>query len=328
MSSLRTEMPRTGRRFVFRRLMLMGPTFIGMTFLTFVLARVAPGDPLAFDDERATAALGELRPSPAPASYVLTYLEWVWRVLHFDLGQSLIDRRPVAEKLGQALGPTLAIAGAALVIAFAAAVPVGVWLSQRRRRLSRRLVSVGLMLTWSVPAFWLAILLLGTLANPRALSIFPYNGLPGGPDVTWTARLWHLVLPVFCLALPMWAVATRQLGDEMAKVFGQHFILAARARGLPHSAVVWNHALRAAVIPFTTQLGLSIPHALGGSVAIERVFGVPGMGTLALEAVLSRDYATVIGVATVVGLVTMFSTLLIDLIAGAIDPRLAAERTE
>jgi peptide/nickel transport system permease protein len=182
-----------------------------------------------------------------------------------------------------------------------------------------RAASALLMATWSVPSFWLAVLLLLALASPSGLELFPLQGLgEGGLGST----LLHLVLPVTCLALPTLALATRQLASALEGVLRQDFIFAARARGIPAGRVYRVHALRNSLLPLVTMAGLSLPHLLGGSLVVERVFGIPGTGLLAFEAVGARDYPTVMGVATLMALATMLSMLLVDLLYGVIDPRI------
>lgn len=303
----------------------MVPTFLGITLLTFAVAHLAPGDPLRLDEETVGASAADLARRRAEqgldAPLPVQYARWLSRVVRLDFGRSFIDQRPVREKLAEALPRTALVSGLAVLLGFGLAVPLGVFLATRRTVLARAL-SAGLTLAWSVPTFWVAVLLLLAFSSPRALDVFPMQGLgDGGPlDLAW-----HLVLPVACLTYPTLAIATRQVRAAMQDALAQDYVKAARARGIPERRVVWRHALRNSLLPVVTLLGFSLPHVLGGSVVIERVFGIPGMGLLAFDSVGTRDYPTVMGVATVMAVATMLSMLAVDVAYGFIDPRIRVE---
>ncbi len=309
------------RRYVFRRLLLMIPTFLGITLLTFVIAQLAPGDPFQLDLEvvgPGQAVIDVQRTSKGlDAPLPLQFGRWLSRVVRFDFGRSFIDQRPVTEKLGEAAPRTALVAGLALVLGFGLAVPLGVLLATRARRWWAKGLSVLLVAAWSVPTFWIAVILLMLFAGPRYFDWFPVQGLAEG----------GFVLPVICLTWPTLVVATRQVRSAMEDALAQDYVKAARARGIPERRVVWRHALRNSLLPVVTMLGLHLPHLVGGSVVIERIFGIPGMGLLAFDAIGTRDYPTVMGVATVMALVTMLSMLLVDLAYGFIDPRIRLERS-
>lgn len=308
------------RRYLLRRLLLMIPTFLGITLLTFVVAQLAPGDPFQLDLESAGPTqqmVDQQRTHQGlDAPLPLQFGRWLSRVARFDFGRSFIDQRPVTEKLGEAAPRTALVAGLALLLGFGLAVPLGVLLAVSAKRWWARAFSALLVAAWSVPTFWLAVILLMLFAGPRYLDWFPVQGLAEG----------GFVLPVFCLTWPTLIVATRQVRGAMQDALGQDYVKAARARGIPEGRVIWRHALRNSLLPVVTMLGLHLPHLVGGSVVIERIFGIPGMGLLAFDAIGTRDYPTVMGVATVMALVTMLSMLLVDLAYGFIDPRIRLER--
>ena len=308
------------RRYVLRRLLLMIPTFLGITLLTFVVAQLAPGDPFQLDPESAgpsQVVIDQQRVSKGlDAPMPLQFGRWLWRVVRFDFGRSFIDQRAVTEKLAEAAPRTAFISGLALLFGFGLAVPLGVLLATRARRWWARGLSLLLIAAWGVPTFWVAVVLLMLFAGPRYLDWFPVQGLADG----------GFVLPVICLTWPTLVVATRQVRSAMEDALEQDYVKAARARGIPEGRVIWRHALRNSLLPVVTMLGLHLPHLVGGSVVIERIFGIPGMGLLAFEAIGTRDYPTVMGVATVMALTTMISMLLVDLAYGFIDPRIRLER--
>ena len=304
-------------RYLARRLLLMIPTFFGIAVLTFAVAHLAPGDPFSLDPEggslaSAEAIAGQRRQAGLDAPVPVQFGRWLGRVVRLDFGRSLVDQRPVIDKLAEALPRTALVAGLALVLGFGLAVPLGVWLAHTRKKRLSRAVEALLLVGWSIPSFWLAVLLLLLFASPRFLDLLPAQGLADG----------GFLLPVFCLTLPTLVVAVRQVRSAMTDALAQDFVKAARARGIPERRVVWNHALRNSLLPVVTMLGLHLPHLVGGSVVIERIFGVPGMGLLAFESIGTRDYPTVMGVTTVVAIGTMLSMLAVDLVYGVIDPRI------
>ena len=308
------------RRYVLRRLLLMIPTFLGITLLTFVIAQLAPGDPFQLEPESAGGGQVVIDQQRAikglDAPLPVQFGRWLWRVVRFDFGRSFVDQRDVTEKLAEAAPRTAFISGLALLFGFGLAVPLGVLLATRAKRWWARGLSVLLIAAWGVPTFWLAVILLMLFAGPRYLDWFPVQGLADG----------GFVLPVLCLTWPTLVVATRQVRSAMEDALAQDYVKAARARGIPEGKVIWRHALRNSLLPVVTMLGLHLAHLVGGSVVIERIFGIPGMGLLAFEAIGTRDYPTVMGVATVMALTTMISMLLVDLAYGFIDPRIRLER--
>lgn len=311
------------RRYLLRRTLLMVPTFLGITLLTFAVAHLAPGDPLQLDPE--TAATGAVEQFKAQHGLDLPlpeqYARWLWRVVRLDFGRSFADQRPVAEHLAEALPRTALLSGLALLLAWGLAVPLGVLLAVRERSALARLASALLVVAGGVPSFWVAMMLLLLLASPAYLDWFPFQGLSteggGALDLAW-----HLVLPVLCLAYPTAALATRHVRGAVTEALARDYVKAARARGIPERRVIWRYAFRNALVPLVTLFGLVLPHLVGGSVVVERAFGIPGMGLLAFDAVGTRDYPVVMAVATVMGLATMVSMLAVDVVYGLLDPRL------
>jgi peptide/nickel transport system permease protein len=319
------------RRYVLRRLLQMIPTFLGITLLTFGVAHLAPGDPLQLDPENASAvAAGNVArvsaglDEPLP----LQYARWLGRVLSFDFGRSLVDHRPIADKLSEALPRTLLLSVLALLLAYGLAIPLGVYQAARPRALASRAVSAALFVIYSVPSFWVAVLLLLFLAGARGLALFPFDGLHSAGAEQWPVperaldTAWHLVLPVVCLGYGTLAVVSRQVRSAMLDALSQDYIKAARARGIGQRSILFRHALRNSLLPVVTLLSMSLPVLIGGSVVVERAFGIPGMGLLAFDAIATRDYPVVMAVATLSAVITMTGVLLADLLYAAVDPRI------
>lgn len=296
-------------RYVGRRLLLMVPTFFGITALTFAIAHFAPGDPLQLESELG-GSVQRVQPPPGD-SLPGQYLQWLGKLARLDLGRSLIDHRETKTKLLEALPNSMLLAALALLLAWLVAIPLGVFLATKPHSRFAQAVSAALSVVSGLPSFWVAVLLLLVFANPRALDWFPFQGFS--------------VLPVLCLAYPALAFSTRQVRAAMQLALGHDFIKAARARGAPERLVIWRHAFRNALLPLVTVLGLQLPHLVSGSVVIERVFGIPGMGSLAVESVGLRDYPVVMAIVTLTALATMVAMLLVDVTGLLVDPRLRGE---
>lgn len=301
-------------RYLQRRIVLMVPTFFGITLMTLALAQLAPGDPFSVElqGNASQQAIAHQRAAHGlDVALPVQFGRWLSRVARFDFGRSLIDQRLVTEKLSEAAPRTALVVGLALLFGFGLSVPLGVLLAMHAQRWWARLLTTFLLVGWSIPSFWIAMLLLTVFANPRVLNWFPLQG--------------GVVLPVVCLAWAPLILATRQIRGSMLEALTQNYVKAARARGIPEERVIWRHALPNSLLPWVTMLGLYLPQVVGGSVLIERIFGIPGMGLLAFEAIGTRDYPTVMGVTTVMALATMVSMLLVDLAYGFIDPRIRLE---
>ncbi|MCA9666146.1 MAG: ABC transporter permease [Myxococcales bacterium] len=253
---------------------------------------------------------------------------WIGRLLSLQLGVSLRDGRPVTRKIAEALPVTLLLGGLALLLAFALGIPLGVWSARRRGRPLERAASVTMFTLFSLPSFWVAMMLILLFGGVGYLDWFPIYGLASAQHenasgMTWLFdRLHHIVLPVLCLTyLPATLVAQHQR-EAMLGVLGQDYMRTARAKGLSERAVLWRHGLPNGLLPTITLLGLYVPYVIGGSVIVERIFNLPGMGLLAFEAFQSRDYPVIMAVTLFSALVTIAGLLLSDVLYGVVDPRI------
>lgn len=318
------------RKYLVRRLLQMVPTFLGITLLTFAISHLAPGDPLQLDPESASSMANAQQSARAfreahglDLPLPVQYARWLKKIVTFDFGRSLQDHRLVSEKLAEALPKTLLLSTTALLLAYGLAIPIGVHAAVRRKSVLRRVISASLYLLYAMPTFWVAVMLLLVLGD-----LFPFQGLSsdGAEQLGLFARAldvaWHLVLPVFCLSYPTLAIASRQVRAAMIEALDQDYVRAARARGIPERSVIFRHALRNSLLPVVTMLGSSLPYLIGGSVVVERVFGINGMGLLAFEAISFRDYPVVMAICTFSALMTMISVLAADLLYGLADPRI------
>jgi peptide/nickel transport system permease protein len=256
------------------------------------------------------------------------FAKWLARLVTLDFGDSSRDGRPVMEKLRQKLPVTLLLSLTATFLAYLFAVPLGVFSALRAGKRSDRLVTFGLFVLYSLPSFWVATLAIQWFCGLDHFDWFPLRGLhsdgwqlwPWWKQVADTA--WHMVLPVLCLTYGSLAALSRYQRVAMLDVIRQDYVRTARAKGLSRARVVWDHALRNALIPLVTLLGLQIPYLIGGSVVIERIFNIEGMGLETFEAIRQRDYNWILAVSVMSAVLTMIGLLVSDILYAVIDPRM------
>ena len=313
------------RAYILRRLMALLPTLVLASIIVFVTVRLIPGDVidlmLSQNDVSADkksrddviAALGFDKPMWQQ------YLRWVSAiVLHGDLGKSLWQGTPVTEHLLARLPVTFELGAIAMVVGLLIALPIGIYSAVRQDTAGDYLARSFSILLLAVPSFWL-----GTM-----VVVFPSIWWGWSPSVDYVgffenprANLSQMLLPGIVLGAALSAVTMRMTRTMMLEVLRQDYIRTAWAKGLPERLVVVRHALRNALIPVVTLIGLQAPLLIGGAVIIEQIFVLPGMGLLMLEAVNQRDYPVVTGVFLVVGVAVMLINLVVDLSYGLLDPR-------
>ncbi|MEO0593057.1 MAG: ABC transporter permease [Myxococcota bacterium] len=252
-----------------------------------------------------------------------------WRnILHFDFGLSLVDRQPVRQTIADKLKCTLAFMGLSLLLAYTVALPLGLISAMYRGR--RLDVAIGLVLfaLFSLPTFFVGTVLLQMLAAGEPFRLFPTGGFRSVDATVRTTGeqlldiLWHLALPVFTYAAAIVAVISRYARAGVIEVFEAGYIRAARARGLPELSILTRHVARNGLIPILTLLGGLLPTLVGGSVVVEVVFGIPGMGLYLFDSINLRDYNAVMGVLVVTSFLTLIGVLLSDLSYAIADPRI------
>jgi len=300
------------------------PTLVGVTILTFALLHIAPGGPaLALAGDRATPAqlqhithqLGLDRPWPQQ------YGAWLWELSHGNLGFSYSRQATVVSLIEERLPQTTLLMGSALLISVLLAVPLGVWQAYRRNSTLDRIASVVVFLAWSMPTFWFGTILIAIFAVQ--LRWLPVGGLQtidtAGFD--WPSRIAHLILPTTTLAIVSLAGWSRYIRGSMAEQLGEDYARTARAKGLGMRAVLFHHVLRNALIPFITLLGATVPALFGGAVITEQIFAYPGMGQLFWQSAVDRDYATLLGMTVITGVLVVLGNLLADILYAVVDPR-------
>lgn len=318
----------------------MIPTLLGITIMVFAVSRIAPGDPVSLamgpggqlDAERAADVReARMRLYGLDKPVHIQYVKWLGRVVRFDFGDSIKHHRPVIELIKERLPITLTLNVIAFVIIYTVSLPLGVLAAVQHKRFFDRASSVMLFMLWSLPVMWLGQMLIGYFCGPTFKNWFPPAGLSSNyaeqlPFFPWLVdRLWHLVLPVLCLTYTGFAYLTKQVRAGMLDNLRADYVRTARAKGLSNAVVIFRHAFRNSVIPVITIMATLLPAMLGGSVIIERIFSIPGMGLLAFEAVTTRDYNVVMAVATIGGVLNLIGLLLGDIAYAIADPRISFE---
>jgi peptide/nickel transport system permease protein len=331
------------KTYLLKRLLLMVPTMLGISIVTFAIIRLAPGDPAAMrvgsatsgmigNQQMANEIIEKTRQQfgldkPIPVQY------WMWlkSIATLDFGRSYRDNRPVIEKVAERLPVTLQLNVLALLLTCLAAIPLGIYSATHQHTASDKALTTFLFVLYSLPTFWVATLLILFLGGGDYWHIFPVSGissLDADKMAFWPwfkDRVWHLALPVFCLTYGALAYVSRQMRSGMLETIRQDYIRTARAKGLSEKVVVFKHALRNSLIPIVTVLGFLLPATLGGSVIVESIFTVPGMGQLGFEAILSRDYPTVMAISTIAAFLTLISLFISDVMYALVNPTISLE---
>jgi ABC-type dipeptide/oligopeptide/nickel transport systems, permease components len=322
--------------FVLRRLLLVVPLLIGITFISFVVISLAPGGPLDFLEAdnpdlspEVKRQLTELYGLDKPI--VVQYGHWLLRIARLDFGRSFLpDGRPVLAKILERMPVTLAINLIELIIIVSVAVPIGVLSATRQYSVFDKITTIFVFVGFATPDFWLALLLMALFG--AQLGWLPISGLRhiNAEYLPFWSQQWdlisHLLLPIVVGTFGGLAGFSRYMRQSMLEVVRQDYVQTARAKGLPEEVVIGKHALRNALLPVVTILGLSLPGLIGGSVIIESVFAIPGMGQLMVQSIYARDYPVVMGNLVIVSVLTLFANLFADLAYGLVDPRIRLGR--
>ncbi len=333
--------------YLLRRTLLLIPTFVGITFIGFAIIHLAPGDPVELflsgglaagqtgistqklaDLEKEKVALrrelGLDQPIP------LQYVHWVGRLVRADLGTSLKDRQPVWDKIRPRLPVTIAIALISLVIMYAIAIPLGIYSAIRPGSRLDQFFTAAIFMQYSLPSFWVGVLLIVFFCGGDYFAWFPPGGLRSldyGADWSLSRRLgdlsYHLALPIFLTTLGSYTELSRYMRSAMLESAGQDFIRTARAKGVRERDVILKHMLRNSLIAMVTIVAGILPGLIGGSVIIERIFSIPGIGQLGYQAVLARDYPVVLALFAASSFLTLVGILLADIALAIVDPRIS-----
>ena len=318
-------------RYIVKRLLLSIPILFGISLITFAVIHITPGGPTVLQSQMnakmspdSIAKLKTLYDLDKPLP--VQYLKWLSRLARLDFGDSFNDNRPVTEKILERLPATLQLNLLSLLLLFLIAVPLGVYSAAKQNSVFDRLFTSISFIGFSVPSFWLALLLM--LFFGVWLQWLPISGMASvnsssmPPVLQVYDRIQHLILPLFVSVFGSIAGFSRYMRSGMLEVIRQDYIRTARAKGLPEREVLLNHALRNALLPVITIVGLSIPGLISGGFIFETIFAWPGMGRLAYESAMSFDYPVIMGVVIAGALLTLLGNLLADIAYAFADPRI------
>jgi peptide/nickel transport system permease protein len=320
--------------YTLRRLVYLVPTLIGITFVTFAIVNLAPGDPVELISQ------GRMDSRISPESYQamlelygldepfhVRYFTWLGRLGTLNFGESFLDHRPVLDKILERLPATLILNLASLIVALVLSIPLGLYSAVRQNTAFDKIGGTTLYMMYSLPDFWVALLLI--LLFGVKLKILPFLGMESihanefGFFEYWWDRFLHLILPTICLTYGSLAFLSRFVRGSTLEVFRQDFVRTARAKGLEEKDVVYRHVFKNTLIPVLTLFGLLLPTLISGSIILESIFSWPGIGNLFFDAVLARDYPVVMGLSFFTAVLVLLSTLIADLLYAWADPRIA-----
>ena len=317
--------------YIIRRLLGIIPLLLGITIISFAIIHLAPGKPTELQQSLNPKISWEVR-TRLEKLYGLDkplhvqYINWLKRLVRFDFGRSFGDDRPVVEKILERIPVTLIINISALIFILIVAIPIGVKSATKPNSFFDKTMTILVFLGFAMPTFWLALLLMNLfgiklawlpISGIKSLD-FEYFGL--WQKIMDLAR--HLILPIFVSSIGGLAGISRYMRSSMMEALNQPYISTARAKGLSEKQVVYKHALRNAILPIVTILGLCIPGLLGGSVIFESLFALPGIGRLFYEAVMMRDYPLIMAEIVLGAVLTMLGNLIADISYAYVDPRI------
>jgi dipeptide transport system permease protein len=330
-------------RFLFARLALLVPTFIGVTIVAFGFIRLLPGDPVLL-------LAGERGLSPERYNQLMEqfgfsepiwrqYLDYIAGVLTGDLGNSIVTKKPVFDEFMALFPATVELALCAIVIAVALGIPAGILAAVRRGSVADQAIMGTALIGYSMPIFWWGLLLIILFSGilqwtpvsgrislmyffPQVTGFMLIDSLLSGQKGAFQSALSHLILPSIVLATIPLAVIARQTRSAMLEVLGEDYVRTARAKGLAPLRVVGLHALRNAMIPVLTTIGLQVGVLLAGAILTETIFSWPGIGKWMIDSIARRDYPVVQGGLLMIALIVMIVNLTVDMLYGLVNPRI------
>ena len=304
-------------RYSFKRILYMIPVTIAVIFLVYLIMYLTPGDPVALllGGDATPELIAETRQKLGITdSFLVQFGRYLWNLLHGDFGMSWYTGRPVAERLFSAIPFTVTLSLCSMLVALLISVPLGILAAVNRNTVSDYVISVFAMIGVSAPTFWVGTMLLLWFSLGLRM-------LPSAYDGTWRS----MVLPTITQGFNMLASIVRTQRSSMLEVLSSDYIRTARAKGVSRFSATYKHALRNAVLPSITVAGLDFSLLVGGSVAIETVFAIPGVGRLMIDNIKLHDTPTVIGCMVFVSVMVSIINLLVDILYGLIDPRIKAQ---
>ena len=308
----------------------MVPLIFGITLISFAVIHLAPGGPVEVETEMSLKASAQARENLKKLYGLdkplhVQYADWLVRFVKLDFGKSFVDGNKVIDKISERVPITITINILSLIATFCIAVPIGVLSATRQFSIFDKLTTLFVFIGFSTPHFWLALICM--ILFGVTLGWLPISGIQSidVSGMSFLERLadWtrHLILPVGISAFGAIAGLSRYSRSSMLEVIRQDYIRTARAKGLKETQVIVRHALRNALMPVVTIIGLSVPGLIGGAVIFETIFSIPGMGQLFYQSTMSRDYPTIMGILVIGAVLTLIGNLLADISYALVDPR-------
>ena len=321
--------------YILKRALHSIPTLLGASTLIFLLMHAAPGDPTSIyiRPDIDPAVIEQMRRNLGLDQPVhVQYVKWISSFAQGDFGYSFSQKRPIIDIIKDTLPNTLLLSGIALVIIFTVGVLIGTLQAVRQYSLIDNLATIGAFFFYSMPSFWFGLMLILLLSYKlqwlpaSQMTSVNFEFLPASEQ--WIDRLKHLIMPALALGMGSAASVARYMRSGMLEQIRQDYVRTARAKGLSERVVVFKHAMRNALIPVVTLLGLYLPFLVGGAVLIETIFAWPGMGRLIVQAIFQRDYPVVLASAFVLSIMVVLGNLLADILYSVVDPRIRVEEAE
>lgn len=329
-------------QYVIKRILLFIPTLIVITIITFLVCRLAPGDPTEMrvgqtsEGVAAESLINQQAKDYYRAKFGLDkpiyeqYLIWMKNMIfEGDFGNSFKDDRPVIDKITERLPITITIQLASIFLMYIVAIPIGIYSAVKQYSFWDKTSTVILFVLYSLPSFWVATLAIVFLCNVEYIRLFPSSGIESITHESMSFfgkiwdRIWHLILPVTILSLGSFAFLSKQMRSAMLETIRQDYIRTARAKGLENKTVIYKHALRNSLIPIITLLASVFPAMVGGSFIIENIFSIPGIGQLGIQGIFDRDYPLIMALLVLSSVLTIVGVLVADILYAAVDPRIA-----
>jgi len=320
--------------YIIKRILNLVPVFLGITVISFAVVHLAPGKPADMmlqlnprASQEAQVRLEKIFGLDKPLH--VQYVDWLKRIVVMDFGSSFVDGRPVVKKILERMPVTILINVLAIIVIFAFSIPIGIKSAVERGSFFDRSMTVFVFTGFAAPSFWLALILMSFLGvrlgwlPVSGITSLDFENLSFFKKILDVSR--HLVLPVLVASIGGLAGFSRYMRQSMLNALHQDYIRTARAKGLTEKDVIYKHALRNALLPIVTILGLSIPGLVSGSVIFESVFNIPGMGRLMVESVFTRDYNTIMAGLVIGAFLTLAGNLVADIAYFYIDPRIRRE---
>lgn len=308
-------------KYILKRILIAIPVLIGITLIDYAIMCLA-GSPLEMlKGPRISDAALQAKEIAAGLDkpLIVQYFVWLWQLLQGNLGYSMKSYEPVSAMIGSHIGPTLLLMGASLALSLLIAVPAGIYSAVKQYSKGDYAVVTASFIGSSIPSFFLALILIYIFTVK--LGILPSGGMNTlGMDGSVADTIRHMVLPVTVLAVSLAGSNIRYIRSSFLEILQQDYLRTARAKGIGYKRVIWKYAMRNALLPIVTVIGMQIPMLFGGAVIIEQVFSWPGLGLMTMTAIMGRDYPVIMGVCLLSAVVVLVSNLITDILYALVDP--------